>query len=100
VCQTLLFSGFAVWGATSLTVISPGHQLGKITAFYSLVQVILGLGLGPSVAAFVAATFHTGPDAIGYAVVETFTVCVLLGAALMGWLGYEINRAGLASKRS
>ncbi len=93
-CQSLLFSGFAVWGATSLTVISPPNQLGKITAFYSLVQVVLGLGLGPAVAAYVAATFHAGPDAIGYAVVETFTVCVSLGAALMGWLAYEIKRAG------
>jgi MFS family permease len=100
VCQTLLFSGFAVWGATSLTAVSPGKLLGKITAFYSLVQVILGLGTGPSVAAFVAARFHTGADAIGYGVVETFTVCVLLGATLMGWLGYEIDRAGLASKQS
>lgn len=92
-CQTLLFSGFAVWGATTLTVVSPGHQLGKLTGFYFLVQVVLGLGMGPSVAAFVAAAFHTGPNAIGYAVVETFTVCVSLGATLMGWLGYEISRS-------
>lgn len=34
--------------------------------------------------------FHTGPNAIGYAVVETFTVFVSLGAVLMGWLAYEI----------
>jgi MFS family permease len=96
VCQSLLFSGFAVWGATSLTVISPPNQLGKITAFYSLVQVVLGLGLGPAVAAYVAAMFHSGPNAIGYAVVETFTVCVALGAALMGWLAHEIKRAATA----
>jgi MFS family permease len=93
VCQTLLFSGFAVWGATTLTVVSPGNQLGKLTGFYYLVQVVLGLGMGPAVAAFVATAFHTGPNAIGYAIVETFTVCVLLGAVLMGWVGYEINRS-------
>lgn len=92
-CQTLLFSGFAVWGATTLTVVSPGHQLGKLTGFYFLVQVVLGLGMGPSVAAFVAAAFHTGPTAIGYAVVETFTVCVSLGAILMGRLAHEISRS-------
>jgi len=91
-CQTLLFSGFAVWGATTLTVISPGHQLGKLTGFYYLVQVVLGLGMGPTVAAFVATRFHQGPNAIGYAVVETFSVCVALGAVLMGWLSYEISR--------
>lgn len=92
VIQTLLFSGFAVWGATALTVISPVRQLGKLTAFYTIVQVILGLGLGPSVAAFVATAFHSGADAIGYGVVETFAVCVALGAILMGWLAYEIDR--------
>jgi len=95
-CQSLLFSGFAVWGATSLTVISPPSQLGKITALYSLVQVVLGLGMGPAVAAFVASTFHSGSDAIGYAVVETFTLCVSVGAALMGWLAHEIKRAECA----
>ena len=92
-CQTLLFSGFAVWGATTLTVVSPGHQLGKLTGFYYLVQVVLGLGMGPAVAAYVATRFHQGPNAIGYAVVETFSVCVALGAVLMGWLSYEIGRS-------
>ncbi len=92
VVQTLLFSGFAVWGATALTIVSPVGQLGKLTAFYSIVQVILGLGLGPSVAAFVATAFHSGPHAIGYGVVETFAVCVALGAVMMGWLTYEIGR--------
>ena len=91
--QTVLFSGFAVWGATALTIIAPVRQLGKLTAFYTIVQVIFGLGLGPSVAAFIATAFHSGPRAIGYGVVETFAVCVALGAILMGWLTHEMGRA-------
>jgi MFS family permease len=92
VAQMLLFSGFAVWGATALTIISPVSQLGKLTAFYSIVQVILGLGLGPSVAAFIATVFHSGPYAIAYGVIETFAVCVALGAVMMGWLTREIEQ--------
>lgn len=80
------FAGFAAAGGATMAAVTPSRLMGKLTAPFFVLQMILGLSSGPTIAAVLASNFHSGPNAIGYGAIETFVVCSFLGAAMLIWL--------------
>jgi MFS family permease len=80
-CSMLLTNANGVAGTLSLAQITPGRLMGKVTSFYFLIANLLGLAVGPTVTALVAAWFFTGKLAI----VGAMTVCypLLIGINLL-----------------
>jgi len=78
-------------GAT-MAQITPGRMMGKLSSLFFLVQNLLGLALGPTIAVLVSQTFFSGPQAMGYAIISTFCVCTALAVLLYVWGAKQVRR--------
>lgn len=52
----------------ALQLMAPNHLRAQISAFYYVFQILIGLGIGPTLIAVIAEHVITGPRALGYSV--------------------------------
>lgn len=83
---------FQIAASSILTQITPSHLTGKTAALFSMVQNFLGLSIGPTIFALVAAGFFTGERAIVPAMMLCYGLFIALATALMTGLMMEVRR--------
>ncbi|BET13811.1 MFS transporter [Pandoraea sputorum] len=92
VCHTFFASPIPSSAGATMAQITPGRMMGKLSSLFFLVQNLLGLALGPTVAATIAHVFYSGPMAMGYAIVTTFCVCTAMAAVMYGLVAAQVRR--------
>ncbi|MFT3789926.1 MAG: MFS transporter [Rudaea sp.] len=66
-------------GAT-MAQITPGRLMGRLTSVFFLVQNLLGLALGPTMATLLARLYGDDPQALRYGIVTLYCLCTGIAA--------------------
>jgi MFS family permease len=92
VCHTFFASPIPSSAGATMAQITPGRMMGKLSSLFFLVQNLLGLALGPTVAATISHLFFSGPMAMGYAIITTFCGCTAIAAVMYGLVAVQVRR--------
>ncbi|HEY3919867.1 MAG TPA: MFS transporter [Stellaceae bacterium] len=92
----LLTNANGVAGTLSLAQVTPGRLMGKVTAFYFLVANLLGLALGPTVTALVAAWLFSGKLAIVGAMTLCYPLLTGLNLLFLAMFAFRLRRSLLS----
>ena len=68
-------------GAT-MAQITPGRLMGRLTSVFFLVQNLLGLAIGPTMATLLAHLYGNDPHALRYGIVTLYCLCTGLAAVM------------------
>jgi MFS family permease len=101
--QILFLGACPCAGGAAMAMITPGRLMGKLTAVFFLIQSLLGVGLGPTVAAVVSRWFFTGPQSIAQGMIATFVACGVLAILFLALLSFQLRRrhqTALGGKRA
>ncbi|WP_167362684.1 MFS transporter [Pandoraea faecigallinarum] len=92
VCHTFFASPIPSSAGATMAQITPGRMMGKLSSLFFLVQNLLGLALGPTVAATISHLFFSGPLAMGYAIITTFCGCTAIAGVMYALVAAQVRR--------
>ena len=91
-CQAFLASPILSSASATMAQITSGRVMGKLTSIFFLVQSLLGVGLGPTIAVLIADhVYGGGPGALRYGVITLYAVCLILIALLYALLAPRVR---------
>lgn len=82
VCHAFFASPLPSSAGATMAQITPSRLMGRLTSVFFLVQNLLGLALGPTVATLLAHLYGDDPNALRYGIVTLYCLCTGM-AALM-----------------
>ncbi|MEW9572977.1 MFS transporter [Rhodanobacter sp. Si-c] len=80
-CHAFFSSPMPSSAGATMAQITPGRLMGRLTSVFFLVQNLLGLALGPTMATLLAHCYGNDPQALRYGIVTLYCLC--LGTAIV-----------------
>lgn len=79
-CHAFFAASMPSSAGATMAQITPGRLMGRLTSVFFLVQNLLGLALGPTVATLLARLYGDDPQALRYGIVTLYCLCTGIAA--------------------
>lgn len=92
VCHTFFASGMSSSAGATMSQITPSALMGRMTSIFFLVQNLLGLALGPTMATLLAHAYGDHPQALRYGTVTLYCLCTGIAVALYAFTAGRVRK--------
>ncbi|MBN8885712.1 MAG: MFS transporter [Rudaea sp.] len=90
-CHAFFASPVPSSAGATMAQITPSRLMGRLTSVFFLVQNLLGLAIGPTMATLLAHLYGDDPHALRYGIVTLYCLCTGLAAVLYAFVARRVR---------